>query len=132
MSFSEAHIGRHQVSHAHMNEIARDQFLGRHRLPLAAVPHPRLYRQPLAKQGKSIVSALLLYQAQTGVKDKKKADDDSFGTLAQNRFQCNCGLEHPRDWRPELLSNRKEEMGLRLANGILDRTAPTVHWLPRG
>ena len=40
------------------------------------------------------------------------------GTLAQNYFQYNCGLKHPRDGRPELPRNRKEQMGLCLANSI--------------
>jgi len=38
------------------------------------------------QQGQRILSPVLLYKTKTSVKNKQKADDDSFRTLAQNQF----------------------------------------------
>lgn len=99
--FDEAPIGRDDIPEPEPDHISRDQFPGRHTLPLAATPHLCLEGKGLLQGRNGIPRLVLLPETHDGIHHEEDDDDSEILPVPHERREQRRRLDHPWDRPPE-------------------------------
>jgi hypothetical protein len=98
-------------------------------LPSAVALDPRFQRQPLPQQSDGIVGLKFLPEADAGIDEQHRQNDDKVGPMAEHGRKRRGNLDHPRDWAPEIAEQLVQRTDMRLLQrvfAVLGEQAPSI------
>ena len=125
----QAQVGRNDHAEADLDDVARHQRRGRHRLPSAVAQRRRLRRQALFQRRQRVRRLAVLPEFEPGIEEQQGGDDGEVLPVADQRRDDGRRLDHVGDRADEVSDQLGEHALLTLEQRVGAVLARAGSWL---